>query len=535
MLKKYQCLIPLIIFFTTTVLSDTVQHAVHSGKYPEYPQVNYGTGKQAELIKLGEYLVRAGDCIACHTAEINGQPFAGGLPIKTPFGTMYSTNITPDKTTGIGAWSDEEFVRALREGISPHGSYYFPVFPYIYFNKLTNEDALAIRAYLNAIPAVQQQNRKPDMPWPFSWRFGQIAWRALFFEPNKGMYQPDKRKSAAWNRGKYLVTGLGHCGMCHTPLNFLGAEKKPYFLTGGFVSGFYAPNITSTGLTNTPVQDVVNVFLKDKLIGGGDVQGPMLEVNHDSLFYLNRADLDAIVEYLKTVKSKTPPKPKRSGEVNLKVGEDIYNTYCTGCHTTGAGGAPKIGDNAAWAPLIKTGLNQLYKNAMSGIGGMPAKGTCGSCSLIEIQSAVDYIVSKSGGTAAVGAAPSSAAQIPAKPTYLVKGKEVYDRVCSICHNEGQLNAPKIGDKTTWQPILNENSMDVLISRAINGYKNHPARGSCYDCSDADIIAATVYMVQQSKEEGDYELWGILKSLTSYFPLSLAITSHARMRGAGIVF
>lgn len=505
MLKKIlQGLIAAAIFIIPNTFADTVQNAVHGGKYPTYPTINYGTGEQAALIKKGEYLVKAGDCIACHTSEDNRQPFAGGLPIKTPFGTIYSTNITPDKQTGIGSWTDEEFVRALREGISPTGSFYFPVFPYIYFNKLTNEDALAIRAYLNAIPPVQKANRKVDMPWPFSWRFGQLAWRMLYFYPHRDTYQYDNHKSPEWNRGKYLVTGLGHCGMCHSPLNFLGAEKKQYYLTGGFVDGFYAPNITSTSIANTPVKEVVEVFLQDKLIGGGDVQGPMLEVNHDSLKYLDFPDLANIVEYLQTVKSKVPPKPKRSGTVSLVVGEQIYSTYCTGCHTYGAGGAPKIGDTAAWAPLIQSGLNTLYKNAMTGIGGMPPKGTCSSCSLTEIQSAVDYIVSKSKGAGAVPGAQAAAA--PPSPTSVEIGKQIYNRVCAICHNQGQLNAPKLGDKAAWQPILDNNSMDVLFSRAIKGYKDHPPRGSCYDCSDADIIAATKYMVQQSKTEGDYELW-----------------------------
>jgi len=503
-IKWRQSLVAVIFctFISAAMAAESVPTTERGGKYPAYPTANYGKDPtQAALIKKGEYLVKAGDCIACHTDGPDGKPFAGGLPIKTPFGTIFSTNITPDKETGIGNWTDKQFIDALRHGKTPDGSYYFPVFPYIYFNKLSDQDALAIKAYLHAIPAVQQQNKPLDMPIPFRWRFGQIAWRLLFFKDEP--FQPDPRQSAEWNRGKYLVTGLGHCGMCHSPLNFLGAEKKEYYLTGGFVDGFYAPNISSTNLANTPVQDVVNVFLKDKLIGGGDVQGPMLEVNHDSLVHLDRADLDAIVVYLKTVKSKTPPKPKSATQVSLKVGEKVYNQYCQGCHTTGAGGAPKMGDVNAWAPIIKLGLNQLYTNAIAGIGGMPPKGTCASCSTAEIQSAVQYIVSKSQGAA--GAVSAAAAPVTVDPTSIAKGKQIYDKICSACHNNGLLGAPKIRDKAAWAPLIDE-GMPQLFQRAIGGYHNHPPKGACNECSDADVIAAVKYMVQESKSDGDYQLW-----------------------------
>lgn len=485
--------------------AETYTAAKHGGAYPAYPMVNYGTGDQAALIKKGEYLVKAGDCLACHTNHPDGKPFAGGLPIETPFGTIYSQNITPDKDTGIGKWTDQEFIRALRHGVAPDGSYYFPVFPFIYYNKLSDQDALAIRAYLNAVPAVHQENIPPKMPIPFRWRFLQIFWRIMFF--HDAPYQLDTHQSAEWNRGKFLVDGLGHCGMCHTPLNFLGAEKKAYYLTGGFVEGFYAPNITSTNLSKTPVQDVVNVFLQDKLIGGGDVQGPMLEVNHDSLKYLSQDDLKAMVTYLQTVKSKEPPKPK-PGKGKFAVGKNIYDNYCTGCHTTGAGGAPKLGDTAAWSPLIQQGMNVLYKNAMTGIGGMPAKGACSSCSMSDIQAAVDYIVSKSKpGAAGAAAGPAvAAAPSPGEYTSLAKGKQVYEQVCSVCHQGGQLGAPKLGDRDAWNKILKQQDMDILFTRAIRGYNDHPPRGACHNCSDADILAAVKYMVQQSTSVGDYRLW-----------------------------
>ncbi len=475
--------------------------AVPGEEFPKYPVIEYGTGTQADLIKQGEYLTKAGDCIACHTNGSKGKVFAGGLPIRTPFGTIYSPNITSDKQTGIGNWTDAQFIKAMREGVAPDGSYYFPVFPYPNFSKLTTQDVLAIRAYLNAIPAINEPNQSPYMPYPFRWRFLQIFWRLLYFDFDKGVFVPDTRRADDWNRGAYLVQGLGHCGMCHTPLNFLGAQKKTYAYTGGFVDGYYAPNISATGLRNVSVDDVVNVFLKDKLIGGGNVQGPMLEVNHDSLKYLNHSDLAAMATYLKTVESKQPPTSKTNTKVSLAIGKTIYNKYCVGCHGTGAGGAPKMGDDVAWAPRIKQGINILYNHAISGIGSMPPKGTCATCSTADIQSAVEYIVSQSKGTGGTAAQT----KVAPPPTSLTDGKRVYNEVCSACHNSGKLGAPILGNKAAWTPIVKDN-MDVLFTRAIDGYKQHPPRGSCNNCSDADIIAAVKYMVQQSKTSGDYRLW-----------------------------
>jgi cytochrome c5 len=376
---------------------NTLNEAILGGKFLQYPKVNYGQGAQADLIKRGEYLAKAGDCLSCHTDGPKGQLFAGGLPLKTPFGIIPSTNITSDKETGIGNWTDEQFYRAMTQGIAPNGSYYFPLFPYPYFNKMSKKDVLAIKAYLDAVPAVHKENIPPSMPIPYRWRFLQFFWRLLFFDFDRGEFVPNPHKSSQWNTGAYLVLGLGHCGNCHTPMNFLGAPKNEYALTGSFVNGFYTPNITSTNFKNTPINDIVNVFLKDKLVGGGDVQGPMRVVNHYSLNYLNRNDLDAIAIYLESVKSKMPPQPTYPKGINLVTGKEIYTHYCAGCHTNGAGGTPKLGDKAVWGPKINLGLNVLYKNAITGIGGMPPKGLCSTCTTEEIQSAVLYIVNESGG------------------------------------------------------------------------------------------------------------------------------------------
>jgi len=491
---------------------------MHVGDYPDYPKVDYGTGEKTRSIKSGEYLVKAGDCIACHTTA-GGAVFAGGLAFKTPFGTIYSANITPDKNTGIGKWNDKDFIRAMREGKSPDGSYYFPVFPYPDFNKMTEQDLLDIKAYLNTIPAVAKENKDPDMPIPFRWRFMQLGWRTLFFTWHRGEFQPDNTKSKAWNRGAYLVQGPGHCGMCHTPLNFLGAPKRKYYLTGGFVDGFYAPNISSAALGKYTLEQIEDVFLHDDRVQGGKIVAkPMLEVNHDSLQYMTKEDLDAIAIYLKSVKSQTPPAPKHSDKVSTATGKKVYNKYCSACHITGAGGSPKIDDLNAWTPRLKTGLNALYKHAIAGLGSMPPKGGCPDCNNAEIQASVDYMVELVTGSPADKAmselssktpeAPSEEktqkTKKPQKPT-LARGKEIYDHVCATCHNDGKLGAPKLGDKEAWQPLIEKN-IDVLVYNTIHGYKNNPVRGACNECSDTDIIAAVKYIVQESKTKGDYTLW-----------------------------
>ncbi len=470
--------------------------------FPAYPVVN-PQGKNAELIKRGEYLSKAGDCMACHTnteERENAKPFAGGLAMRTPFGTIYTPNITPDKETGIGNWTEDQFIKAMHEGISPHGHYYYPAFPYLYFNKVSIDDLKAIKAYLDVIPAVHQENRKNRMVFPFNLRFMQLGWRLLFFHSHE--FEKDPSQSDAWNRGAYLAQGLGHCAMCHSPSYHilseeypLGAPMQKYNLTGGRVQGFLAPNITKTNLSSTSIDDIINVFTKDTLIGGGKIEGPMLEVNHDSLNHLTHEDLVALATYLKNVESITPPKPKGSA-----VGKGIYDTYCSGCHESGAGGAPKYGDSLSWTPVLKQGIEQVYTNAIQGKGGMPAKGTCLSCSDDEIKQAVDFMISSSKG----GGEPSVATPRP-KPLTMEDGKRLYDANCAVCHNSGFKNAPKPGDIAAWKPIVDQGFLQIY-GNVLTGRNGHPVRGACANCTDQDIKAATKYMLQQSAPDKNFNLW-----------------------------
>lgn len=473
----------------------------HNDKPYVYPIIDYKSQKNPELVKKGEYLSKMGDCIACHTDKDGKQPFAGGLPVETPFGTIYSSNITPDEKTGIGDWTNEEFIKAMKHGISPQGSYYFPVFPYPSFNKLSDEDVIAIKAYLDAIPAIEKENQTPDMPFPFRWRAMQFFWRTLFFTPYTGEFKKDPTKSEEWNRGAYIVEGLGHCGMCHTPINFMGAPKRKYYLSGGFIESFYAPEINKNRLQNTPIENIVNVFKHSKrLEGDGKVMGPMQQVNQDSLIYLTDEDLKSMAVYLKTAEGKPIPRPQSSNEISLKVGKKTYETYCTGCHMSGAGGAPKTGDAAAWEPLVALGIEKLHNNALNGIRSMPKKGGCSTCTDNEIISAVNYILEESKGSGTASKGPKKTPTPPAN-TSLAKGKEVYNAYCSACHQTGKYNAPITGDKAAWSTILPK-GMDVILERSIKTYRNFPG----FEGSDASIIAAVKYMVEESKTSGNYLLW-----------------------------
>lgn len=380
------------------VAAVSVTAAKQGGNYPPYPAPDYNKGHAPpDEIKRGEYLVVLGDCIACHTDGANGgAAFAGGLKIDTPFGALYTPNITPDKETGIGDWSDGDFVRAVREGVAPDGSYFFPVFPYDHFNKMSRDEVLAIKAYLFAIPAAHRANKADAIAWPFSMRFLQFGWRLLYFDFSEKGFAPHENESAVWNRGAFIVEGPGHCSLCHTELNFLGHPKQAYYLAGAFVDDYYAPDISAKGLRNLPNQKVAEVFRKDELLRGGALKGPMADTEHDSLRRMTPEDQLAVAEYLKTVISEVPFRETVSAaDLAPDAGKKLYQSTCIACHGTGAAGAPKVGDKQAWAILADQGKAALYDVAIHGSGMMPHKGMCGSCSDARIEAAVDYMLSQS--------------------------------------------------------------------------------------------------------------------------------------------
>ena len=273
-----------------------------------------------ETIAHGKALVEAGDCTSCHTVD-PAKPFAGGKRIDTPFGAIYSPNLTPDRDSGIGAWRDEDFYRALRYGVDPDGSRYYPAFPYPNFTKLTRDDILAIRAYLATLTPFQNEAPPPQLRFPLNFRVVMRVWNFLFFKP--GIFEPDQNKSAEWNRGGYLVTGVAHCGACHTPKNFFGADRRGRSLTGGAVDDWFAPRLDGaerSGLKSWSVEDIAE-YLSSGRNGKSHADGLMAEVVVSSTSKLSDADVRAIAVYLKSLPAG-PPEPAASAppEQGMKDG-----------------------------------------------------------------------------------------------------------------------------------------------------------------------------------------------------------------------
>ncbi|TFW10360.1 cytochrome c [Oxalobacteraceae bacterium OM1] len=308
-------------------------------------------------IERGRYLVAAGDCAACHTAD-GGKPFAGGRAIPTPFGKIYSTNITPDKATGIGSWSDQDFYRAMHEGIRRDGDHLYPAFPYPWFTKLTPDDVGAIKTYLNTLTPVRQQTPQPELPWPMSWRGSVAAWNRLFF--HEGTFQPQAGKSEAWNRGAYLVQGAGHCAACHTAKNALGGTDQDRRLAGGDAGEhWYAPALTSnlqSGLGKWTEQDIV-AYLKTGSTGKTAAAGPMAEVIKNSTQYLSDSDLHAIAVYLKDLPGEPVENDQRAANASAKAishGGGLYIDNCAGCHMQNGGGQPNVFPSLRASSLVQS-------------------------------------------------------------------------------------------------------------------------------------------------------------------------------------
>lgn len=272
----------------------------------------------ADPVQRGAYVFRAGGCYECHTdTKTKGQPLAGGRALPTPFGTFFSPNITPDTETGIGRWSEADFVKAMRKGLSPEGENYFPSFPYTAFAKTSDTDMRALWAYLRAQPPVRQANKPHDVPFPFNLRLAVWGWKFLYFDDAPIVADPTK--PAAWNRGAYLVNALGHCGECHTQRNLLGGLKSDRMFGGSTdgAEGKPVPNITphsSAGISRWSEKDIAD-FLGSGMTPDGDFTGGLMgDVVAESTKYLTAEDRLAVAVYLKSLPPvESPPrKPKQT-------------------------------------------------------------------------------------------------------------------------------------------------------------------------------------------------------------------------------
>ena len=295
----------------------------------------------SDAVARGAYLARAGDCVSCHTAS-GGPPYAGGYKLDTPFGYLLSPNITPDMATGIGRWTADDFYRALHQGVNKHGQDMYPVMPFDFYTRVTREDSDAMFAYLRSLAPVNNAVVVNHLRFPFNQRWSMAVWRELYFD--EGSYRNDPAKSAAWNRGAYLVEGLGHCSACHSPRNALGGIEKDKAYTGASVDGWFALNLSSelhTGLGQWSIADIATYLKTGAVAGKTTALGPMALVVKNSTSTMSDADLSAMATYLKDIpansslrQGKPAPDPTRA------AGAALYLDHCAGCHQAGGRGMP---------------------------------------------------------------------------------------------------------------------------------------------------------------------------------------------------
>lgn len=327
---------------------------------------------QTTILERGEYLVRAGDCIACHTDGSGGALLSGGLRIDTPFGYMLTPNITPDPDTGIGSWSSDDFHRALHHGINKRGEDMYPTMPFDFYTKVTRADVDAMYAWLRTVKPVQRRIEVNHLHFPFDLRWSMAGWRELFFR--EGTFKPDPARSASWNRGAYLVEGLGHCSDCHSPRNLLGGIEQSKDFAGAVVDGWFALNLTSslvTGLGGWSVDDLAAYLKTGVAKDKTTTLGPMALVIRDSLSYLTDGDLAAMAEYLKSLPpdstlrtGRRPPDPTRAR------GAQLYLANCAGCHQASGRGVPGVFPPLAGNPVVLApDPNDIIKVVDHGISG----------------------------------------------------------------------------------------------------------------------------------------------------------------------
>jgi mono/diheme cytochrome c family protein len=335
------------IVLAAIVLVPLLVIGIEMAREPGRDEAGAPAADAAGQVARGAYLARAGNCMGCHTAR-GGRQYAGGRAIVTPFGSIYSSNITPDDATGIGRWSADDFWRALHNGKSKDGRFLYPAFPYPNYTRVTRADADALYAYLRTLPPVGQANRDHALRFPYNQRVLLAFWRALYFTP--GVYRDDAARTPEWNRGAYLVQGLGHCAACHTTRNALGGTVREGDLAGGMIPmlNWYASSLTSdaqTGLGEWRLQDIADL-LKTGVSQRGAVFGPMAEVVGGSLQHLSPADIGAMAGYLKSVpraEAGVPPAAVHvsgDAEAIVKRGARLYEDRCAGCHQADGKGQP---------------------------------------------------------------------------------------------------------------------------------------------------------------------------------------------------
>jgi mono/diheme cytochrome c family protein len=336
------------------------------------------------IVARGKALGEAADCAGCHT-EDPAKPLAGGKRIDTPFGAIWSPNLTPDRDTGLGAWSDDEFYRALHDGIARNGERYYPAFPYPYFTKMTRDDVLAIRAWLATLAPVHNTAPPPQLRFPLNYRVVMRGWNLLFFRP--GTFENNPQKSEKWNRGAYLVQGAAHCVACHTPKNMFGADKRDRAFGGGLIQGWFAPRLDGaarSGLKSWSVEDIAE-YLQSGRNGRSHADGLMAEVVINSTSRMSDADVRAIAVYLKDLgPGAAEPEIAAPPPAQMADGERIYRGACIACHEADGSGSPRVypplpgnanlqaTDPSSTVRIILDGAQTLTTPRAPNTGSMPA-------------------------------------------------------------------------------------------------------------------------------------------------------------------
>ena len=316
----------------------------------------------AEQLRRGQYLVAAGDCMSCHLRD-GGEPLAGGLGLNTPFGVIYTPNITSDKETGIGDWTADQFYRAMHKGIDDEGSNLYPAFPYLWFSLVSREDDDAILAFLKTTPAVSYTPPKNKLPFPLNFRSAVKGWNLLYFTAHD--FKPDANQTIEWNRGAYLVNGLGHCGGCHTPKGALGADKSGRDFHGGTLDNWVAPDLTAnqrTGLGSWSIDDVTEYLGTGRNAHAG-AGGAMADVITYSTSLMSDADRHAMAVYLKSQAASPSIAAAQPDAGAMRRGAEIYSDACASCHLENGVGQPRyfppLGPNAMLQQADPIGLEHL--------------------------------------------------------------------------------------------------------------------------------------------------------------------------------
>ncbi|MDY0743921.1 c-type cytochrome [Paucibacter sp. R3-3] len=321
----------------------------------------------ADTVARGAYLARAGNCMGCHTTQ-GGAEYAGGRGIDTPFGTVFAPNLTPDEATGLGRWTEPEFWRAMHNGRAKDGRLLYPAFPYTNFTQVSRADSAAIYAFLRSLPPVSQANRPHELRFPYDSQLSLAVWRALYFRP--GSFEPDPRQAADWNRGAYLVRGLGHCSACHAERDALGGSVDELRLAGGLipVQNWYAPGVGG----GDPARFAA--LMKDGVSKHGSVMGPMAEVVYLSSSHLEGSDVQAMARYVASLEPAEPVKRKSKGidASVLDLGQRIYDKHCADCHGAHGEGRDGIYPPLAGNPSVQLSAAQNTVQAILHGGFAPA-------------------------------------------------------------------------------------------------------------------------------------------------------------------